>query len=579
MSLKNKIEEQQNKIDIINEEINNLKLITEKNEKSKNELITREKKSKIELNKIKNDIFAKVLNNKKKEISLVKENFFHEIMTKEITNKSYIINALNKYMKNLSNKLFDKSDKFISLCEESISTFLKEEKEENEAKLNLILIGEENAGKSTLINEMLELNSNNRAKEGKNTTGTIEVKKYSNPSKKIEMIDTPGANCTNVGLEDLLLNVNKLINKEENKNIVILYCKKYEYSEYIRFRETEVNLIEKIMNIYHKQNNDLPVIITILQTLHINNKEELGKIEELILTTFKNNLKDKNNLKNIRIKFVVARRLDIIGNTAEKSGMKELLETAFDMKIETIISERLAKYNHKMNIFYENFVIEKFEKIDEIINDEIQIIKKALIEGANYFNFYTNDNITNNANKKNKIINIIDDDYYEYIKNKIIEIYRALNDIYDKNEINEDIQLYIEDESNKLYEFIFDIYNQKYELFLNNILNEFLVDLLKELIKINQKNETMIQIENIEEIENNFKEKYRDIIYKEFFESFICSIFKLLNENFKEIIENKYNENLQQNEKSIIKQKEKFIQEISNLKQELIEPFETETEK
>ena len=240
---------------------------------------------------------------------------------------------------------------------------------------------------------------------------TIEVKKYSNPSKKIEMIDTPGANCTNVGLEDLILNVNKLINKEENKNIVILYCKKYEYSEYIRFRETEVNLIEKIMNIYHKQNNDLPVIITILQTLHINNKEELGKIEELILTTFKNNLKDKNNLKNIRIKFVVARRLDIIGNTAEKSGMKELLETAFDMKIETIISERLAKYNHKMNIFYENFVIEKFEKIDEIINDEIQIIKKALIEGANYFNFYTNDNITNNANKKNKIINIIDDDY------------------------------------------------------------------------------------------------------------------------------------------------------------------------
>ena len=75
MSLKNKIEEQQNKIDIINEEINNLKLITEKNEKSKNELITREKKSKIELNKIKNDIFAKVLNNKKKEISCKREFF------------------------------------------------------------------------------------------------------------------------------------------------------------------------------------------------------------------------------------------------------------------------------------------------------------------------------------------------------------------------------------------------------------------------------------------------------------------------------------------------------------------------
>ena len=579
LNLKNKIQEQQNKIDIINEEITNLKLITEKNEKFKNDLIIKEKKSKIELNKIKNDIFTKVLNNKKKEISLVKENFFHEIMTKEISNKSYIINALNKYMKNLSNILFDKSNKFISMYEESISTFLKEEKEENEAKLNLILIGEENAGKSTLINEMLELNSNNRAKEGKNTTGTIEVKKYSNSSKKIEMIDTPGANCTNVGLEDLLLNVNKLINKEENKNIVILYCKKYEYSEYIRFRETEVNLIEKIMNIYHKQNNDLPIIITILQTLEIDNKEELGKIEELILTTLKNNLKDKNNLKNIRIKFVVARRLNIIGNTAEKSGMKELLKTAFDMKIETIISERLAKYNHKMNMFWENFVIEKFEKIDEIINDEIQIIKKALIEGANYFNFYTNDNITNNANKKNKIINIIDDDFSEYIKNKIIEIYCALNDIYDKKKINEDIQIYIEDESNKLYEFIFDIYNQKYELISNNILNEFLVELQKELIKINQKNETMIQIENIGEIENNFKEKYRDIIYKEFFESFICIIFKLFNENLKEIIEQKYNENLQQNEKSIIKLKEKFIQEISNLKQELIEPFETETEK
>ena len=66
------------------------------------------------------------------------------------------------------------------------------------------------------------------------------------------MIDTPGWNGSNVRLKNLLDNVNKLINEEDNKNNVILFCVKYDDINSFRFRKEEVKLIEEIMSIYQK---------------------------------------------------------------------------------------------------------------------------------------------------------------------------------------------------------------------------------------------------------------------------------------------------------------------------------------
>ena len=193
------------------------------------------------------------------------------------------------------------------------------------------------------------------------------------------MIDTPGWNGSNVRLKNLLDNVNKLINEEDNKNNVILFCVKYDDINSFRFRKEEVKLIEEIMSIYQKQNNELPIIITILQTLEIKQKEKMEKMKKLILDKLKNNLQDKNTLNHIEIKFIVARKMEKFNIIVEQTGLKELIETACDKKQDTIKSERLAKVNFYMKQLYNSFIMKKCEKIEKIINQEISYIKNALI--------------------------------------------------------------------------------------------------------------------------------------------------------------------------------------------------------
>ena len=106
-----------------------------------------------------------------------------------------------------------------------------------------------------------------------------------------------------------------------------------------------------------------------------------------------------------------------------------------------------------------------------------------------------------------------------------------------------------------------------------------MLDLIKEQFKINQKNETKIQIENIEEIEKNFEKKYHDLLFKEFFDTFISIILNLLVVNLKENIEEKYQELLEENENKIMQKKDELNELVSKLKQEILKHFETETEK
>ena len=572
--LKNEIKSQQKEIDAIKREINNLNLFKENVENSQNELIIKENKSNTEFNKIKNDIEMKNLENIKKEISILKENFLHEINTKENTNKNYISTALIKYMKNFSKNFFEKCENFSLYINEYISKISKNNDIEN---INLILIGEENAGKSTLINEILKLNpKNGGAKEAdEHDTCTLETKKYSSEKiSKIKMIDTPGWNGSNVRLKNLLDNVNKLINEEDNKNNVILFCVKYDDINSFRFRKEEVKLIEEIMSIYQKQNNELPIIITILQTLEIKQKEKMEKMKKLILDKLKNNLQDKNTLNHIEIKFIVARKMEKFNIIVEQTGLKELIETACDKKQDTIKSERLAKVNFYMKQLYNSFIMKKCEKIEKIINQEISYIKNALINGNNYFNYYEYNYLGENVD-----INY-NNDVLEYLRKKIVEIFYCLNNIDEKN-IDANIKYYLDEldeEINTIYDLIFEVYDQVNFLLSKNI-NVFWLELIKEQFKINQKNKTKIQIENIEDIEKNFENKYHDLLFKEFFETFISIILQLLIVYLKENIEEKYQEILEENENKIMNKKDELNEAVFQLKQEILKSFETETEK
>ena len=385
----------------------------------------------------------------------------YEISTKETSNKNYISTALIKYIKNFSKNIFEKSTNFSLYINEYISKISKNSDIEN---INLILIGEENAGKSTLINEVLKLNpKNGGAKEAEeHDTCTLETKTYSSEKiPKIKMMDTPGWNGSNVRLKNLLDNVNKLIKEEENKNNVILFCVKYDDINSFRFRKEEIQLIEEILNIYQKQNNELPIIITILQTLEIKQKEKIEKMKNIILEKLTKYLKDKNSLNHIEIKFIVARKMKKFNITVEQTGLKELIETACDMKQNTIKSEQLAKVNFYMKELYDSFIMKKCEEIEMIINQEISFIKNTLSNGNNYFNYYEYDYLGEKVN-----INY-SDDVLEYLRKKIIEIFYCLNNIDIKN-INEDINNYLDEldeEINTIYDLILEVYEQVYSYY------------------------------------------------------------------------------------------------------------------
>ena len=112
---------------------------------------------------------------------------------------------------------------------------------------------------------------------------------------------------------------------------------------------------------------------------------------------------------------------------AEQTGLKELIETACNMKQNTIKSEQLAKVNFYMKELYDNFIRKKCEEIEKIINQEISFIKITLSSGNNYFNYYEYDYLGEKVN-----INY-NDNVVEYLRKKIIEIFYCLNNINGKN--------------------------------------------------------------------------------------------------------------------------------------------------
>ena len=136
-------------------------------------------------------------------------------------------------MKYLFNNMDQFFTDFIKYNENYLDTFEKKKQkileEYNEIKieyLNIIVIGKEGQGKSTLINTILKLEGDKQTKEVDGETGTEKVNRYISPLeelKSIRMYDTPGSGFKN-DLNTMLEDVNKLINLKENNNNIVFFC-------------------------------------------------------------------------------------------------------------------------------------------------------------------------------------------------------------------------------------------------------------------------------------------------------------------------------------------------------------------
>ena len=211
-------------------------------------------------------------------------NSFPNDFTSQYLSEKIFISCFN-YIKSiyyLSSNYFKLDEKLDNI----LNLFLQQELSKikiNNTKLNILVIGPSGVGKSTLINEFLELDDQHKAKENDSDSCTMTNEYYESPKNpQFGLIDTRGIekDLNQFGIEKMIenikediLNRNKISYNDQNKFIHgIWYC-----MDSSRFEDSEINCLLELSNIYG--NSGLPIIIVFTQSI---NKYKAEAIEKKI---------------------------------------------------------------------------------------------------------------------------------------------------------------------------------------------------------------------------------------------------------------------------------------------------------
>ena len=212
--------------------------------------------------------------NKKKELIsyfLTSVNYTYEISKYFETYNVDYTKYINLFISFLRNSDFYKRN--IKIIFNSYLTQINKEVLKTK-KQNYIVIGKTGAGKSCLINYLLSLKGDKKAKEGETLDPeTNTIQRYENKSDNFTLTDTIGIEATND--ERSLEKIEEMIKQhfdENTKNFEnnihgIIYCIK---SDSTRVEQKERDLIRRLMNIYPKKG--IKFIISI--TYHINKQNK-----------------------------------------------------------------------------------------------------------------------------------------------------------------------------------------------------------------------------------------------------------------------------------------------------------------
>ena len=211
---------------------------------------------------------------------------------------------------------------------------------------NIVLLGREGVGKSTLLNSVLKLEGENMAKTGEGDSITLEIKKYSNPDPKMDFLriyDTQGIGIKEENsVKKIFSDVSKLINeqifKEDSNPDDLIHCIWFCFNG--RFGDLEMEILKNLPQTY--SDKTLPVIIVHTKTF---SQSEAKKRIKKIIDTYK--------IPNQNICQVLAQDEDEDDNESKKKsfGIDELMKKTVN-KIEAAVESANYQFT-KYHIFIE----------------------------------------------------------------------------------------------------------------------------------------------------------------------------------------------------------------------------------
>ena len=214
------------------------------------------------------------------------ENIFINCRMTDNVDNNVIKNFINQFieeeniLEKTSNKFEEKRNKII------------DESNQSKKKFNILVIGPTGSGKSTLINEFLQIDE---AEESYGDIGTLGFHPYTTDDSQYTLIDSQGLDYSKsfkeytISLENYIVESNKTPNTFID---MIYYCT----NNQTRLQEQEINLINKLEKIY-----DLEIVPLIIVHTQANSDD--------FHSLFINFVNDKYEGKYTVIK-VLARKLD-----------------------------------------------------------------------------------------------------------------------------------------------------------------------------------------------------------------------------------------------------------------------------
>ena len=482
-------------------------------------------------------------------------------MKEFLKRKSKLSSKVDYKYNEISSKILElekASEIFTEKIKNEITRIIKDKSKLEIKYLTIMVLGKCGVGKSTLINNLLQLEGTNKINTGIGEPKTLDMKSYwSYKVPFLRLVDTRGIELNyNFGAKEVQKQAQNYINnqlKTDNTNDFIQciwYC-----ITGTRMEKVEIELLNSLRKVYG--NNQIPIIIIYTQAT-----------DDTIVNEMKQYIKNKQIEANF-IKVLAERKKLVNNNYLEPFGLDNLVKQTLDSckkalkgDMRTVMTNKIEK--HILNLLLlKNKYISNYIYEESILNfiSNYKILKKDddfinyIIDLFEYnIKYFIDKNMNINSKqyfKNTEFLNIRVKKYFDSVKEKVNEIINPKIKDFSINFLDYQVKIQIQQNKNIKIEnkrclndfiktttnFLNDNYYFLAQLyFINLILTNYGVSLTE-----NFKNNARHIIEN--QIKTN---KIQDLINKCFmikFDEFEQRINELFRNNLKNnVIIQSYNE-------------------------------------